>query len=90
MVSGHVPQRRGTAHPNIVPYQIFATADGHVMLAVGNDTQFARFAVAADRAAWATDERFATNPSRIANRSILVPLVAKAMRQQTTAWWVEL
>ena len=89
LVSGQVPQRRGTAHPNIVPYQIFATADGHVMLAVGNDTQFARFAVAADRAAWANDERFATNPSRIANRSILVPLVAKAMRQQTTAWWVE-
>ncbi len=59
------------------------------MLAVGNDTQFARFAAAADRGAWVTDERFATNPSRVANRSILVPLVAKAMRQQTTAWWVE-
>jgi crotonobetainyl-CoA:carnitine CoA-transferase CaiB-like acyl-CoA transferase len=89
LISGQVPQRRGTAHPNIVPYQVFATADGHVMLTVGNDAQFARFAAVADRAAWAHDTRFATNPSRIANRSILVSLIAKAMRRRPTAWWVE-
>ena len=89
LISGQVPQRRGTAHPNIVPYQVFATADGHVMLTVGNDAQFARFATVADRAAWAHDKRFATNPSRVANRWILVSLVARVMRRRPTAWWVE-
>jgi crotonobetainyl-CoA:carnitine CoA-transferase CaiB-like acyl-CoA transferase len=89
LISGQAPQRRGTAHPNIVPYQVFATADGHVMLAVGNDAQFARFAAAANQSAWANDRRFATNPSRVANRSILVPLIADAMRQKGSAWWMD-
>jgi crotonobetainyl-CoA:carnitine CoA-transferase CaiB-like acyl-CoA transferase len=89
LISGQAPQRRGTAHPNIVPYRVFATADGHVMLAVGNDAQFARFAAAANQSAWANDRRFATNPSRVANRSILVPLIADAMRQKGSAWWVD-
>jgi glutaryl-CoA transferase len=89
LISGQAPQRRGTAHPNIVPYQVFATADGYVMLAVGNDAQFGRFAAAADHSEWADDKRFATNPSRVANRAILVPLVANAMQKRPTGWWVE-
>ena len=61
LIGGQVPGRQGTGHPNIVPYQVFATANGHVMLAVGNDAQFARFARIADRPEWAEEPDFATN-----------------------------
>jgi crotonobetainyl-CoA:carnitine CoA-transferase CaiB-like acyl-CoA transferase len=88
LVSGVPPRRQGTAHPNIVPYQAFATADGHLMLAVGNDAQFARFCEAAGEPALATDVRFATNRSRVANRRELVPRVAAALRGRTTADWL--
>lgn len=89
LVSGTLPIRRGTAHPNIVPYQVFETLDGHVMLAVGNDGQFARFASIAEHPEWATDVRFAKNPARLANRAALVDLVAAAMRSRRTSYWVE-
>ena len=81
MVSGETPRRMGNAHPNIVPYQAFATADGHVMVAVGNDAQFARFARILDLAELAADARFAGNAGRVANRAILVPILAGRCRQ---------
>ncbi len=80
--SGELPVRRGNAHPSIVPYQLFAVADGHVLVAVGNDSQFRRFAafLGAD---WAADPRFATNPARLEHRAALIPLVEAAMARLT-------
>jgi crotonobetainyl-CoA:carnitine CoA-transferase CaiB-like acyl-CoA transferase len=89
LIGGTPPARQGTAHPNIVPYQAFATADGYLMLAVGNDGQFARFCVAGGRAEVATDPRFLTNQSRVAHRAALVPLVQEMLRARTTAAWIE-
>jgi len=88
LVSGTPPVRRGTAHPNIVPYQAFATADGHVMLAVGNDAQFGRLCEAIGRPALATDPAYATNGSRVANRAALVPVIARLIRARTSAEWL--
>jgi len=89
LVTGTPPGRAGNAHQNIVPYQAFACADGHLILAVGNDSQFAKFCEAADRRAWATDERFARNADRVRHRAILVPLVAEVMRTRTQHAWLE-
>ncbi len=89
LVGGMVPRRLGNTHPNIVPYQVFATADGHIILAVGNDSQFARFATVAGRPDLAKDERFATNAARVDNRSELVPLVAALIAAHPSAWWIE-
>ncbi|EFK94851.1 Predicted acyl-CoA transferases/carnitine dehydratase, partial [sediment metagenome] len=80
LVSGQPPIRQGTAHPNIVPYQAFATADGHLMLAVGNDAQFERFCAAAGAAGLAADARFTTNAARVAHRALLVPAVEALLR----------
>ena len=88
LVTGTPPGRAGNAHQNIVPYQAFACADGHLILAVGNDSQFAKFCEAADRRAWATDERFARNADRVRHRAILVPLVAEVMRTRTQHAWL--
>jgi len=88
LVTGTPPGRAGNAHQNIVPYQAFACADGHVILAVGNDSQFAKFCEAADRRAWVTDERFARNADRVRHRAILVPLVAEVMRTRTQHAWL--
>ena len=88
--SGAVPPRQGNAHLQIVPYQLFATADGWVVLAVGNDGQWQRFGRAAGRPDLAADPRFATNPLRVQNRDVLVPLVEALMRTRTTAAWQEL
>ncbi len=76
LVSGENPPRLGNGHPNIVPYQVFACADGHVIVAVGNDAQFARFCACFGLEELAEDERFATNPARVANRQTLVPHIA--------------
>jgi len=84
LVSGKAPGRMGNAHQNIVPYQAFATADGHMILAVGNDNQFSRFCSVAGRPELAQDPRFATNPNRVRNRPMLVPVVAEIMRTRTT------
>lgn len=89
LVGGVTPTRMGNAHPNIVPYQVFPTQDGHMVLAIGNDGQFARFCEAADHADVARDERFASNPARVANRQALVPLITGWTMQRTTAQWVE-
>jgi crotonobetainyl-CoA:carnitine CoA-transferase CaiB-like acyl-CoA transferase len=88
LVTGEPPRRQGTAHPNIVPYQAFATADGHLMLAVGNDSQFERFCAAAGAASLAADPRHASNRERVAHRRELVPAVAALLRQRTTAEWL--
>ncbi|MFQ6549827.1 CaiB/BaiF CoA transferase family protein [Aestuariibius sp. 2305UL40-4] len=79
LTSGKVPDRRGNAHPNIVPYDVFATFDGHVIVAVGNDTQFARFCAALDLPPLDQDDRFATNAARVTNRDALMPLIAPAL-----------
>ncbi|PKQ13298.1 MAG: CoA transferase [Alphaproteobacteria bacterium HGW-Alphaproteobacteria-1] len=83
LTSGISPTRAGNAHPNIVPYQVFATADGHVIVAVGNDSQYARFCDYLGQPDWATDPRFATNTARLANRAVLVPMLAGALASRT-------
>lgn len=88
LVGGHAPRRLGNAHPNIVPYQDFPTADGDMILAIGNDLQFAKFCTVAARGEWAADERFATNPQRVANRAVLIPLIRQATVMRTTAEWI--
>ena len=88
LISGRVPQRMGNAHPNIVPYQDFPTADGDMILAIGNDGQFVRFCEVAGRAEWAADERFATNAARVANRGVLIPLLRQTTVMRTTREWV--
>jgi crotonobetainyl-CoA:carnitine CoA-transferase CaiB-like acyl-CoA transferase len=89
LISGIPPGRRGTAHPNIVPYQAFATADGYLMLAVGNDRQFASFCAVAGLPALAADEHYRTNAGRVANRSVLVPEIDRRCRQKTTRQWLD-
>ena len=88
LTSGTAPRRMGNAHPNIVPYQDFPTADGDMILAIGNDGQFARFCAIAGRPEWAADERFATNPARVANRAALIPLLRQTTVMKTTAEWI--
>jgi crotonobetainyl-CoA:carnitine CoA-transferase CaiB-like acyl-CoA transferase len=90
LTSGDVPARQGNAHLQIVPYQLFATADSWLVLAVGNDGQWQRFCQAAGRPDLAADGRFVTNTLRVENRGILVPLVAALMRTRTTTAWREL
>jgi len=90
LLTGAPPRRWGNAHPQIVPYEAFATRDGHVALAIGADRQWQRFCAAVDRAAWASAPRFATNPARVAHRDELVPLVAALLAERTTAAWQEL
>jgi len=88
LVTGEVPGRRGNAHQNIVPYQVFACADGHLILAVGNDGQFAKFCEVAGHAEWARDDRYARNENRVRHRATLVPLVAEAIVQRTQRDWL--
>ena len=79
LATGQLPRRLGNAHPSIVPYQVFETCDGHVVIAVGNDQQFARFASWLGHADWVNDPRFATNPARLDNRDQLIPLISAAI-----------
>lgn len=85
---GLLPRRMGNAHPNIVPYQDFPTADGDIIVAVGNDEQFARLCAATGHAEWSADPRFATNAHRVANRAVLVPLLRQATVMRTSAEWI--
>jgi formyl-CoA transferase len=87
--SGEIPKRYGNAHANIVPYEVFAAADGHLILAVGNDGQFASFCGVAGRPDLAEDPRFSTNPERVRNRAILVPIVQEIVRQRPRRDWIE-
>ena len=89
LVTGEPPGRLGNAHPSIVPYQVFRTARGHLVLAVGNDGQFARFCEVAGRPELAGDERFATNAGRVRHRAALVPLVEAILLERPAAEWIE-
>ena len=89
LVGGRPPVRRGTAHPNIVPYQAFATADGHLMLAVGNDAQFARFCAVAGAPEMSADPRYSTNAARVAHRAELVAEVTALLARRGTQAWLE-
>ena len=87
--SGRLPQRWGNAHPQVVPYEVFATADGHIILAVGNDGQFRRFCAVAGCPELAEEARFATNSQRILHRAELIPIVAEVMRTRTKHEWID-
>jgi len=88
LITGVAPGRLGNAHQNIVPYQVFACADGHVILAVGNDGQFAKFCEAAGKPEWAVEPRFAKNADRVRNRDVIVPLIADVMKTRTQRQWL--
>jgi formyl-CoA transferase len=87
--SGRIPGRWGNAHAQVVPYEVFPTADGHIILAVGNDSQFASFCQAAGCAELAQEPRFKTNSQRIVHRGELIPLIAEIMRTRTKREWIE-
>jgi glutaryl-CoA transferase len=86
--SGQVPERLGNAHPNIVPYQDFPTSDGHMIIAVGNDAQFARLCVVAGLPELAVDPRFVSNQRRVENRAALIERLCAATRLRPTAQWI--
>lgn len=90
LTTGKSPVRLGNAHPNIVPYQDFPTDDGYMILAIGNDGQFARFCEAAGQASLSSDPRFSTNKARVGNRAALIPLLNKLTIKRTTADWISL
>lgn len=90
LIGNQVPGRLGSAHPSIVPYQPFACADGHVMLAIGNDTQFANLCVAAGCPDLASDPRFATNAQRVLNRDVLISQLQERMAHKTIDEWCAL
>lgn len=89
LVSGQQPVRLGNAHPSIVPYQVFPTADGHIIIAVGNDEQFARLVGLANAPELAQDQRFTTNPARVKNRDILVPILETLLKTRPSKDWLE-
>ena len=88
LCTGVAPRRWGNAHPNIVPYQTFPTSDGWMIIAVGNDSQFRQFVKAGGREHLADDPRFADNPSRVAHRSVLVPLLTEMTMTKTKNDWI--
>ena len=87
--SGNVPPRFGNAHSNIVPYEVFPTRDGHIILAVGNDGQYAAFCRVAGRPELADDPRFRANPDRVKNRAVLVRIVREIMGTRTKQQWAD-
>ena len=89
LATGENPVRLGNQHPNIVPYQVFATEDGHIVLSIGNDPTFQRFCQEFGLAELPADPRFATNEARVQHRQLVTDTLAPVMRQHSTAWWVE-
>ena len=89
LTSGQAPGRAGNAHPNIVPYQVFAAADGHVVVAVGNDTQFVKFCEVAGAPHLATDARYRRNAERVRNREVLIGELEAIVRTKPVAFWTE-
>ena len=89
LISGTDPPRQGNTHPNIVPYQPFNASDQPIIIAVGNDRQFARLAEMCGHPEWSSDERFASNGSRVANRGEMIELVSECIRQKPAAEWLE-
>lgn len=88
LTAGVAPTRLGNAHPSIVPYQAFATADGHIVVAVGNDGQFARLCEVAGRPELAADPRFAKNAGRVAHREALIPILAALFATRSSTTWI--
>jgi len=89
LVGGETPKRMGTGHPNLVPYQVFSTRDGSLMLAVGNDRQFAALAECVGKPELASDERFERNSDRVVNRLELQRLLEAVFREHSTVFWLE-
>ncbi len=89
LVSGRAPQRQGNAHPNIVPYQDFPTADRRIIVCVGNEGQFARLCEVLGRPDWPADPRFSANEARVAHREILVGLIAERLMEKPADHWLE-
>lgn len=90
LVAGIEPQRYGNGHPTVVPYQLFNTSDGQVVIAVGNDAQFASFATRLlDRPDLVADDRFTKNSARVANRDALLAELNPLIREKPTAWWLD-
>jgi crotonobetainyl-CoA:carnitine CoA-transferase CaiB-like acyl-CoA transferase len=89
VVAGSVPVRYGNAHPVMVPYQVFKTADGHVIVAAGNDSQWQRFCRAIERPDLAADPRYATGPGRIIHRTVLIPDLERTFLTKASAFWLE-
>ena len=89
LISDQIPKRYGNAHPNVVPYQSFATQDGHVILAIGNDGQFRRFCDEAGLASLSSDPRYVTNAGRVRHRDTLIPAMAPMLATRTTVEWCE-
>ena len=89
LTGGDIPERMGTGHPNSVPYQVFESADGFVLLAANNDGQFSRFCAFVGREDLLQDPRFATNAARVRNRDAVVAEVQKIVRQKPSAYWIE-
>ncbi len=89
LATGEKPQRLGNAHPSIVPYQTFATQDGSIILAIGNDNQFVKFCQVVQSPNIAEDPRFATNDQRVINRDKLIPILASKFASHTSQWWLE-
>ena len=87
--TGEVPERLGNSHPNIVPYQSFQTADGDIVIAVGNDSQFERFCEFAECTEMATNPLFSTNGARVKNRELIVPLISKVIKRKSSKYWLE-
>ena len=90
LATGQAPGRAGNIHPSLAPYQDFPSRDGNVLLAIGNDGQFARFCQACGHPEWAQDVRFATNTARVQNRTALLALMVPVMQTRTTAEWIAL
>jgi crotonobetainyl-CoA:carnitine CoA-transferase CaiB-like acyl-CoA transferase len=88
LATGENPQRLGNQHPNIVPYQVFPTADGYIVLSIGNDPTFKRFCNAFALTHLLEDVRFATNTARVEHRQLVTDRLTPVMRRQTTGWWV--
>ena len=88
LTTGDSPKRAGNAHQNLVPYQVFECADGHVIIAAGNDSQFTRFCAVGGMPELASDPRFSVNPQRVRNRDTLVPLLAVMMMRKTKDAWI--
>lgn len=89
LTSGKPAPRQGNAHSTIVPYQALETQDGYIVVAVGNNEQFARFCKILGHAEWAKDERFAKNTARVMNRAVLIPMIENEMKKKTSAVWIE-
>jgi len=88
LATGKAPRRLGNAHPSICPYQAFEASDGYLILAVGNDEQFAKFCRVASHPELAEQADFATNPARVANRERLVSLLSELFLSRPRAWWI--